>query len=248
MSSPKFAVIGFGVTAAIAASASANVTATYNGTGYGKFQSVSYNASTQWNQAGSGPFYSSRAFDHRWTDTSNNSAFIGWCIQLYQGLNVGSTYSFTCVALENAPTAPPAPGPMGVVPANIMRDAFSRWIDVSTGTIVPEGTLAASNAKAAAFAVLLWEISHENFGVGADENTTKSQMSVSTGALRANLAADVAAWYTTIHGSLGVGGWYNSDLQGLVNSASQDQVRVVPSPGVLALLGLAGLVGSRRRR
>ncbi|MDZ4831731.1 MAG: MYXO-CTERM sorting domain-containing protein [Phycisphaerae bacterium] len=247
MSSLQFAVIGAGALAAIAATASANVTATYLGTGFGKFQSVSYNASTQWDQAGSGPFYSSRAFDHHWTDTSNNTPFTAWCIQLYQGLTVGSTYNFTCVAVENAPTAPPAPGPMGIVPANIMRDLFARWADAGTGTIVPEGTLAASNAKAAAFAILIWEISHENF-TGLTETVVKTQMSLTAGALRANVAADVSGWYTTMYNSLGVNGWLTSDLQGLVNSASQDQVRIVPAPGVLALLGLAGLAGARRRR
>lgn len=243
-SSMRFAV-GIGLAAAVSSVASANVTATYLGTGYGKFQSVSYNPSTQWDQAGSGPFYSVKAFDHHWTDNSNGSQWIGWCIQLYQGITVGNVYTFNCVALENAPQAPPAPGPMGVLQANLMRDAFSRWI-TNTGTIAPEGTLAESNAKAAAFAILLWEISHENF-TGADLTTLKGQMSLSTGALRANLSADVANWYNQMYASLGVGGWQTTYVEGLVNSTAQDQARI-PAPGAMALLGFAGLIGSRRRK
>lgn len=246
MSSLQFSLIGAGAAAVLTAGASASVTATYLGTGFGKFQPVSYNSNTQWDQAGSGPYYSTRAFDHHWLDTSDNSEFNAWCIQLYQGLNIGSTYTFDCVEIENAPTAPPAPGPMGMVAGNIMRDLFARWADPGTGTIVPEGTLAESNAKAAAFSILLWEISHENF-TGLDEATVKSQMSITKGALRANVSADVQAWYDAMYLSLGAGGWQYSVLQGLVNGASQDQVRV-PAPGVLALLGIAGLAARRRRR
>jgi MYXO-CTERM domain-containing protein len=246
MSSLHVGVLGAGLAVAIAASASANVTATYLGTNYGKFQPVSYNSQTQWDQAGSGPFYSTRAFDHRWLDNDTNEVFNAWCIQLYQGLNIGSTYTFDCVEIENAPTAPPAPGPMGTIAANIMRDLFSRWADPVTGTIVPEGMSSATNAKAAAFAILIWEISHENF-TGLDENAVKSQMSLTMGALRVNTSADVQGWYDTMYASLGVGGWQFSTIEGLVNSASQDQVRV-PAPGVLALLGLAGVTARRRRK
>jgi MYXO-CTERM domain-containing protein len=242
-SSMRFTV-GIGLAAAVSSVAAANVTTTYLGTGYGKFQSVSYNPSTQWDQAGSGPFYSVKAFDHHWQDT-NGSQWIGWCIQLYQGITVGNLYTFNCVALENAPQAPPAPGPMGMLQANLMRDAFSRWI-APTGTIAPEGTLAESNAKAAAFAILLWEISHENF-TGADLDTLKAQMSLANGALRANLSADVAIWYNQMYASLGVDGWQTTFVEGLVNSTAQDQARV-PAPGAFALLGLAGLMGSRRRK
>jgi hypothetical protein len=248
MPSLKSLALGAGAAAVFASAASANiVNATYLGTGYGKFQPVSYNASTQWDQAGSGPFFSIRAFDHHWQDNDTGGQFIAWCIQLFQGLTVGNVYSFDCVAAENAPTAPPAPGPMGGIKANVLRDLFARWADVSTGTIVPEGTLAATNAKAAGFSIVLWEVTHENF-TAIDEAGLKSQMSLSTGALRANLSADVLAWYNTMQASLGLGGWLFSDLQGLTNSTAQDQIRLVPSPAALALLGLAGLVGSRRRR
>lgn len=244
MTSSIKCVVGAGIAAAIASAASANVTTTYLGTGYGKFQSVSYNPSTQWDQAGSGPFYSVKAFDHHWQDT-NGAQWTGWCIQLYQGITVGNQYTFNCVALELAPQAPPAPGPMGVLQANLMRDLFSRWID-SSGTVVPEGTLAETNAKAAAFAIAIWEITHENF-TGADLNTIKNQMSLSNGAFRANLSADVAVWYNSIYASLGNGGWQTTFVEGLVNSTAQDQARI-PAPGAFALLGLAGLVGSRRRK
>jgi MYXO-CTERM domain-containing protein len=239
--------IGAGVALAIASAASANLTVTYNGTGYGKFQSVSYNPSTQWNQAGSGPFYSTKAFDHLWTDNNSGQSFVGWCIQLYQGITVGNVYTFNCVAIENAPQAPPAPGPMGALQAGLLRDLFARWIDVGTGTVAVEGSLAQTNSKAAAFAIAVWEITHENF-TGADLDTLKTQMSLTAGALRVNATADVLFYYNQMFASLGQGGWQFSDLEGLVNSTAQDQARLIPAPGAIALLGAAGLVGRRRRK
>ncbi len=246
MSSRMKIIVGAGFAAAVASAASANVTTTYLGTGYGKFQSVSYNPSTQWDQAGSGPFYSVKAFDHHWDDAGPGGEWTGWCIQLYQGITVGNSYTFNCVALELAPQAPPAPGPMGALQANLMRDLFSRWIDTGTGTVAVEGTAAATNAKAAAFAIAIWEITHENF-TGGDLDALKTQMSLANGAFRANLSADVAAWYSSIYASLGTGGWQTTFVEGLVNSTAQDQARI-PAPGAFALLGLAGLVGSRRRK
>jgi MYXO-CTERM domain-containing protein len=245
MTSAIKCVVVAGLTAAIASTASANLTTTYLGTGYGKFQSVSYNPSAQWDQAGSGPFYSVKAFDHNWQDVGTGATWTGWCIQLYQGITVGNQYTFNCVDLELAPQAPPAPGPMGTLQANLMRDLFSRWIDTNTGTVAVEGSLAATNAKAAAFAIAIWEITHENF-TGGDLDTIKSQMSLTNGAHRANLSADVAGWYNQIFASLGSGGWQTTFVEGLVNSVAQDQARI-PAPGAIALLGLAGLAGRRRR-
>ncbi|MDZ4754657.1 MAG: hypothetical protein SGJ11_09185 [Phycisphaerae bacterium] len=247
MSSTLQMIMGVGVAAVIASTASASINVDYLGLGYGKSQSVSYNSTVQWNQAGSGPFYSLSAFDHHWVDTDTNQQFIGWCIQLYQGITIGNAYTFDVVALENAPQAPLAPGPMGVLQAGLMRDLFARWADTAPGTIVPEANLANTNSKAAAFALAIWEISHENF-TAVDLGTLKSQMSLTLGGLRVNATADVLAYYNAMHASLGVGGWLYADVDGLVNSSAQDQARLVPAPGALALIGLAGLFGARRRK
>jgi MYXO-CTERM domain-containing protein len=73
-------------------------------------------------------------------------------------------------------------------------------------------------------------------------------MSLTMGALRVNPSADVLGWYNTMYGSLGVGGWCTSDTIGLVNLEAQDQARLVPAPGAMALLALAGVAGRQRRR
>ncbi len=244
---PSFssAVLATGLAAAVAGAASASFSATYLGAGVGRFQKVSYNSTLSWNQSGSDPFYYVRAYDHHWQEDTG-AQYTSWCIQLYQGIVVGDTYSFECVAPENAPQAPPEPGPMGTIKANLMRDLFARWGDVASGSVQPGANPSDTEAKAAAFALLIWEISHENF-TGLDANAFKSEMSLATGAFRADATTDVSNWASVMLSSLGTGGWMTSDLQGLISDTAQDQIRLVPAPGVLALLGVAGIVGRRRR-
>jgi hypothetical protein len=75
------------------------------------------------------------------------------------------------------------------------------------------------------------------------------QMSLATGAFRANLTSGALAAYDDMFGSLGAGGWYDADIRGWTHATAQDQlVRYVPAPGAMALLGLAGFLCRRRRR
>ena len=72
-------------------------------------------------------------------------------------------------------------------------------------------------------------------------------MSLSSGAFRANLSGDSASWYSAMVQSLGVGGFQNASIGGLTNDFAQDQLYMVPAPGAVALLGLAGFASRRRR-
>jgi hypothetical protein len=47
--------------------------------------------------------------------------------------------------------------------------------------------------------------------------------------------------------SLGYGGFQTTAIGGLTNDFAQDQLRLVPAPGAIALLGLAGFASRRRR-
>jgi len=231
--------------AVFAGSASAGViTATYVGQGAGSNQLVAYSPSASWNTTPSGPFYSVKAREHQFTTA--DGSYTTWCIQLYQGLGIGMTYNFAEVDAQNAPTAPPSPGPMGSVRAEIAADAFARWTNLD-GSILAGIDATETNNRAAAFAALLWELTHENFTATTREGIV-GQMSLSMGALRANLTAGAVAWYNQMYASLGSGGWITSDIIGWVNSTAQDQLVRVPAPGAVALLGLAGLAVGRGRR
>jgi uncharacterized protein (TIGR03382 family) len=73
-------------------------------------------------------------------------------------------------------------------------------------------------------------------------------MALGTGAFRASIDGATASWYAQIVGSLGAGGFQTTDIEGLTSATAQDQIRLVPTPGAVSLIALAGLVGRRRRR
>jgi hypothetical protein len=136
---------------------------------------------------------------------------------------------------------------MGQTRAEVAADAMFRWTDLD-GSILPGTTLTETNDRAAAFSVLLWELTHESITATTREGVL-GQMSLSTGAFRANLTTGVLAAYDEMFSSLGSGGWLAAEIRGWTHPTAQDQlVRIVPAPGAAALLGLAGLVGRRRRR
>jgi uncharacterized protein (TIGR03382 family) len=77
-------------------------------------------------------------------------------------------------------------------------------------------------------------------------------MSLNTGGFQAtgqSAAAD--AFCTWLLGWAGTGVGANTQLIGLASQEYQDYITegtLIPAPGAMALLGLSGLVGSRRRR
>jgi hypothetical protein len=186
--------------------------------------------------------YNIRMADHRWS--LGGKMVTSWCVQIYQGATNGLNYEFEVVAAEMVPQAPPAPGPMGVMKAAMLRDAMSRWLDVDSRVVASAGS---ANASAAAFAALVWEISHENFGT-SDIDVARSRISLASGAFRSTLTGEALEIYSKMAASLGSGGWNWIDVEGWRNPSAQDQVRLVPGPGVLTALALVGIGGRRRRR
>lgn len=231
--------------AALCGSAQAAViTATYSSVGAGSNQSVSYVPGTAWNATPTGPFYTMKAREHLWA--GSDGPLTTWCIQLYQSITVGSTYAFLEVDAANAPSGM-SPGPMGPTRADVAADAMFRWTNLD-GSILAGATTTETNDRAAAFSTLLWELTHESITATTREGVL-AQMSLSTGALRANLTAGALAAYNQMFSSLGSGGWMSADIRGWTHSSAQDQlVRIIPTPGGAALLALAGLIGRRRGR
>ena len=235
------ALLGLASAALSVTSAQASFSATYLGVGATQTHQTAYSAAQAWNSVASVNYYNLAMSEHRWDRGGETQ--IGWCVQVFQGLQVGTTYVFELVALELVPQSPPAPGPMGIMKANILRDASSRWLGADSRVI---GSAGSANAAAAAFNALVWEITHENLGT-SDINVGLSRLSLASGALRANLTGEAATIYANMLASLGVGGWQTVDCEGWLNGSAQDQFRVVPGPATLALLGLSGLLGRRRR-
>ena len=222
-------------------SASASITASY--IGYGSFQThgVGYASELAWDSSNTVTMFNLKLAEHRWE--IGGSTIYSWCAQVFQGITAGSTYTFDVVELEFAPQAPPAPGPMGVAKATLLRDAMARFLDAEGRVAATVGSHAAGSA---AFCALAWEIIHENVST-TDAEIAKARLSLSTGAFRADLTGEAASIFSAMVSSLGVGGYSYVAAEGWNSPSAQDQFRVVPAPGALALIGLAGLAARRRR-
>ncbi len=228
-----------------ACAANASFSATLDGYSAGSYVSCGYNSALAWDSSASVTMWSIRAFQHDFTRTDSGAEVLSWCVELYQGVSVGSTYVWDEVAAEAVPSNG-NPGPMGALRASVISDMFARWIDPVTGLII--GDLADRNAKSAAFQLAVWEIAHENFFASSATGIV-SEMSLSVGAFRSAPSTGATAWYDAIQSSLGVGGFMTSGVYGWANASAQDQLALppIPAPGAIALLALAGL-SSRRRR
>lgn len=224
------------------ATASAGFTANY--VGYGLFEShmVGYSTALSWNSNASVTMFSLKLAEHKWT--LNGETAYTWCAQLYQGVTAGNDYVFDTVALELAPQTPPAPGPMGIGRATVLRDAMSRFLQ-SDGRVA--SGLGSASATTAAFCALAWEITHENFAT-QDVELVRSRIDLGAGAFRVALSGESAAIFAAMVSNIGNGGYRDAAAEGWTSPTAQDQFRLVPSPGSLAILGLAGVAAIRRRR
>jgi len=114
--------------AVIASSEATMIDATYVGNGAYQTHRAGFSAALSWDSSASVTTYNLKLSEHNWT--VNGEAMTTWCVQIFQGLTAGSTYQFDVVEAEMVPQAPPAPGPMGMTKANLLRDAAARWLEV----------------------------------------------------------------------------------------------------------------------
>ena len=165
-----------------------------------------------------------------------------FCIQLEENISNGTTIDFDVVDLENLPDQPPMPGPLGDARAEVMRDLYARNYD-----FVMSQTGSDARDYAAAFQVMVWEISHELGADTTDATSVLAGLSINAGQASFNASSSVIGFAQTMLDGLGDGGFQGfSKVIGLTDENRQDQLTVVPGAGALA--GLAGVAAIRRRR
>jgi hypothetical protein len=190
------------------------------------------------------------------TTTSGGGEMSGFCVEFAESF-VDDPITYEIVAVTAVPEENP-PGNMSANQATMMADLYSRYYASSTETSGSSWTDRQNNA--AAFQLVVWEISHENFAA-SDLAGMKTELNISLGAFVVTDATNgdsvaataVEGLANTMISALGNGGWNQyGALVGATNGTTgsndnQDFLFVVPSPAIAGLAGL-GLVGMRRRR
>ncbi|MBK7405898.1 MAG: PEP-CTERM sorting domain-containing protein [Phycisphaerales bacterium] len=150
-----------------------------------------------------------------------------YCTELTQWAGSGV---FDVVSLDQAPQ--PGSG-MGQTKAEAIYKLFNgtnRGADVTT------------NAQAAAFQAVLWEIIYDFSGQESDLSVAGGKVQFASG-VNASLFNGFKALATAANGDV------TPTVTAMVNDTRQDQMRVVPLPGTAAMatLGLFGIASRRRR-
>jgi len=186
-------------------------------------------------------------FNH--TLTNGNAAYgtiMAFCVEVGEGFP-DDPIQYTMVDPTGVPEETP-PGNMSSNQSLLMQDLYAKnYADVADDT--NDGSWSDTSDEAAAFQLVIWEISHEAFS-SSDLSGMASELSITLGAFQATdtYSANVATIAAGMIAGLGVGGFEAySALLGGTNPTNQDLLIVVPSPAIAGLAGL-GLVGMRRRR
>jgi MYXO-CTERM domain-containing protein len=196
----------------------ATVDVTYNGIGYGEVVNIV------------SPGYSGGVNCGQLLLTLANSGsgsvangnYIAFCTDVYQGTNTGPhPYSILPVA------ALPLNAPMGAAAQTALEELYAYAAGAQYGN---------DAAYACAFQLAVWEIVND-----------LGNLDLSNGAFQASgYSAAAAGHLAGMFAAIGLGGY--ADIVGLGNETYQDYIIEVPGPGALALVGMAGIVGRRRRR
>lgn len=190
------------------------------------------------------------------TTTPGYGQMSGFCVEFAESF-IDDPITYDIVEVTQVPEENP-PGNMSANQATMMADLYSRYYASSTETAGTSWTNRQNNA--AAFQLVVWEISHENFGA-SDLAGMQAELNIGLGAFVVTDATNgdsaaataVSELANNMIAALGSGGWNQfGALVGATNGASgsndnQDFLFVVPSPAIAGLAGL-GLVGMRRRR
>lgn len=215
------------------------------GTTPGRAIRYNYDFTRSWDQTPTGANYFGQAGINTFA-VDTGGAFRSFCVEMNEGFP-DDPIVYTVTEFQDVPEEQVNPG-LTMAQQTLMKDLYARFYDVATdypGTAFQE---ACDNA--AAFQLLVWEISHENFTSDTDAGIALTEMNINLGAMAFTdtYSSDVADIAQAMINDMGDGGFMNYyKLFGLTNPSNQDMLIVVPSPAIAGLAGL-GLVGMRRRR
>lgn len=230
MFSLKALSVSIAATGAFATAATADfVDVAFTGPGPGLWVSVTANSVVYNTYAGQVNVNLSNStglnLDGNWTS---------YCAELEQAMQLnGSPVTYEIVDVADIPMG----APMGINSA----DAIARLYFAAGGA-----QFGVDSDFAAAFQVAIWELAYDYDGTLGSINLAAGDFSGSGFTLQTDIY--LAILLAAAANPLGA----QADLLGLANGDWQDQIIDVsggiPAPGAISLLGVAGLVGSRRRR
>lgn len=207
-----------------------------------------YDASRTYNAAATGSDYFGLAGVSVFASVANpDTRLRTFCVEMNEGF-VDDPIAYTVAEVGSVPEEA-TPGPMSAAKVTLINDLYARYyrdvMDYADYT-----TDEADKDLAAAFQLVIWEISHENLTSDSDASAVLGELSISTGAMAftGTYNSETAMIAANMIASLGDGGFRTmSNLFGLTNPNNQDMLIVVPTPAIAGLAGL-GLAGMRRRR
>jgi hypothetical protein len=218
----------------------------------GRLTTINYDSTRTWNASGitGGSLAMAGTIQFDLLTVNGNAAggqITAFCIEINEGFP-DDPITYAMVAPTQVPEETP-PGNMSANQSQMMQDLYSRSYNDAISRD-NNASWASHQEEMAAFQLVVWEISHENFSDTSDLSVMKSELDITLGAMAATdyYSSDVLNAANAMIAALGSGGWNNvTSLLGASNGTNQDLLIVVPSPAIAALAGL-GLVGMRRRR
>ena len=218
---------------ALVVSAAANaslVTVQGTGTGAGRNVSVTHGTTTASVFAGQIRLTLTGS-----TGQNLNGLWTSFCTELSQFIYInGAAQTYTVLPVSDLPI--PGAG-MGTVRSSAIARMYAAAAGSQFGT---------NSDIAAAFQIAVWEVSMDYDGTAASLNT-------GVGSFKGNsLTAAINGHLSNLFAAASNTGGVGSNILGIGNATYQDQIldlsNGIPAPGAMALLGLAGVVGGRRRK